>query len=270
MIAGADRCARCGEAVGDRRFCPRCGHQRVHPDLAAVPIAAARPAGRAGRWTFLPDRGSRAARAAWRRSLPIRYRARRWAAGVLGIGVLVGALTLIGRDPVGWTVDRWNDLRDVKVAVDGATAVAVPLEQPGFPAAAAVDRRVDTAWATVWPIAAVPTSGCPPPRVDADPAAPGALLVGLGERREIRAVRIHPGPRSAEQRAVQPRPRQLAVGYDGGCVTVDVPDTAEPVTVEVDFAAATVWVTVADVWPADVAGTPAQVELAEVEFLARP
>ena len=148
--------------------------------------------------------------------------------------------------------------------------MAVPVELPGFPAAAAVDRRLDTAWATVWPTGAVPAPGCPPPRADADPSAPGALLVGLGERREVRAVRIHPGPRVAEQRAVQPRPRQLTVGYEGGCVAIDVPDTAEPVTADVDFAAAAVWVTVADVWPADVTGTTAQVELAEVEFLARP
>ena len=38
---------------------------------------------------------------------------------VLGIGVLVGSLALLGRDPIGWVSARWQDLRGDVVQVQG-------------------------------------------------------------------------------------------------------------------------------------------------------
>ncbi|WP_157970435.1 hypothetical protein [Nakamurella deserti] len=260
-------CPQCAApAESGRRFCRRCGFQLVHPAADAAPPSAA-PDPRLPWWRWRPGG---ATRAAWRRSLPLRYRVRRWLFGVLGIGLLIGGLTLIGRDPVGWAADRWNDLRDVQVPVGDLTAVAVPAESADGPGSAAVDRRLDTAWVTPWPAGSAPATDCAAPRTDADPAAPGALLVGLGATREVRTVRIHPGPPSADQRATEPRPRRIQIGWADGCVTVDVPDTAAPVTTAVRISADTVWLSVVEVWPAATPDARPEVSVTEVEFLARP
>jgi len=266
--AGAESagCPGCGSPrEPGRRFCPRCGHQLVHPvEDSPLPVTSPPRVPWWRRW--LPGKEMRA----WRRSLPLRYRVRRLVLAVLALVLVAAGLTVVGRNPVRWAVDRWNDVRDVRVVVGDLTAVGVPAEVAEAPAAAAVDRRLDTAWATGWPDGAVPVAGCAAPRTDADPASPAALLVGLDGPRRVVAVRIHPGPPTAEERAAQPRPRRLTIGSDDACVTVDLADSPEPVTVDLPTTTAALWIAVVDVWPSGAVEPARRVSLTEVELLARP
>ncbi|MEP6980625.1 MAG: zinc ribbon domain-containing protein [Nakamurella sp.] len=271
-------CPRCGATVDTGvRFCPRCGSQRIAPPpTPAGPVATI--VSRSPWWRrWLPGSHGpdRAARRAWRRSLPLPFRIRRWVIGVLVIAVIGGGLSVIGRNPLGWIAGRWNDLRGTEVEVSDLTAAVQPAaaELAGTPPGAAVDRDLATAWAVTAP--AVPSGSdrrqAPCLSTDAVSGGAGALLVNLGSQRRVTTFVTYAGlPAGDQRRLQQPRPRTVQLGYPGGCQNIELTDTAAEQRVSTDFTAESVWITVLDVWPTATADPTQPTSLSEVGFLARP
>ncbi len=135
-------CPRCGvENATSLRFCRKCGLALRGPTLHQG--AAARPPARVERsswWSRLfggSGNTRRAARAAYRRSLPLRYRVLRWVMALAGVAAVVGLLTVLGRNPAGWVTDRIEDLRGDLVQVSALTAYGEPADAARAPATAA-------------------------------------------------------------------------------------------------------------------------------------
>ncbi len=178
-------CPRCGvENAASLRFCRKCGLALKGPTLhqgAATRTPA--PVERSSWWSRLFGGGSsdtrRAARAAYRRSLPLRYRALRWVMALAGVAAVVGLLTVLGRNPVGWVTDRIEDLRGDLVQVSGLTAYGEPAEAAQTPTTAATGGTGGavpstdavavggaTSGAAASTTGATPVSGAPNPAVD--------------------------------------------------------------------------------------------------------
>lgn len=193
--------------------------------------------------------------------------------GVVVVALIVGGLSLIGRNPVGWVADRWNDLRGVEVVVPDLSAAVQPAAagRADAPPAAAVDADLSTAWSVTAPTAA---DGLQAPCLspDAVRTGVGALLVNLGAARRVTGFVAYAGlPANDQRRLQQPRPRTVQLGYPGGCRNVALVDNAGQQRVPVAaFTAESVWITVLDVWPAATADLGAPVSFCEVGFLARP
>lgn len=266
-------CPRCGTPrEPGRRFCERCGFQLVATTRADPPAAAAAaPAPWWRRWFSPKGSAERSARRAWRRSLPMSFRIRRWVAGVVAVALVGGGLSLIGRNPVGWIVDRYHDLRGTVEVVADVNAATQPAsaEIPSGPAAAAVDSDPLTAWLTYpHPVPAGVT--CLPPE-SIDQGSDGSLLINLGGVRRVETVVLYAGlPTGDPNRLTQPRPKTLQVGYAGGCRILAVADDGGEQRLAAEFTAESVWITVTDVWPAASGDATQPVSLSEVTFLARP
>ena len=134
-------CPRCGVPnTPSLRFCRKCGLALRGPTLHDAPSARPpAPAERTTWWRRLFGSGDgttrRAARAAYRHSLPLRYRLLRWVMALAAVAAVVGLLAVLGRNPVGWVTDRIQDLRGSLVQVSGLTAYGEPAAsvtlQPG-------------------------------------------------------------------------------------------------------------------------------------------
>jgi hypothetical protein len=257
-------CPRCG-VVNDAalRFCRKCGLALKGPSLHDEGAGRPQPAPERRPWWrrwFRPgDNTRRAARSAFRHSLPLRYRLVRWGLGLLGIGAIVAALTLFQQNPVRWVSDRVNDLRGSLVAVQGLRAYDAPqvgagqappggAASPGTtapPAAGAdaaenlLDNRYDTAWSTAWSAANQQDpsgASCVPPSTPSAVGAPGSILIVPSGPVTVREISISPGrAKSDTRRPLEWRPKTIQLAFsDGTCqlVTLDDSDELQPKQIE--------------------------------------
>jgi hypothetical protein len=224
--AGAP-CPRCGTPnPASRRFCAKCGQFIGEPTATDQLRAFTPPKLRWWqRWLHGRPGSERAARAAYRRSLPWPVRMRRVLV-VLAVVVLAFAyLRFVGRDPVSWTRHRFDALRGTLVTVPdvAANSPRATTPVPGYPAKAAVDGRSDTAWAT-------PFAG--PVRVTGSTctavADTNGLLLTAPEPVTVRAIKIHSGYPD-KNAALRWRPRTLELWFpDGHCQRVNLADSPKP------------------------------------------
>ncbi|WP_395725515.1 hypothetical protein [Nakamurella sp.] len=171
----------------------------------------------------------RAARAAYRQSLPLRYRAIRWVLALVGVGAIVGSLSLIGRNPVGWAVDRWNDLRGTTVQVTGLQAHSEPEAEATDAAPLLLDNLSNTGWTAPWTATSAldpVVSSC---RNPADPTIlgmPPSVVVVLPQEVALNHVSVAAGlPKDDSRRAQQFRPKALQLAFtDGTCQQVQLAD----------------------------------------------
>jgi zinc-ribbon domain len=241
---GGDLCPQCGTAnAPGRRFCRRCG---AVLDPAAVgsevvPAGEARPS----LWRRMTGRGDRAdrtrsaeaqdddgstagraARAAYRRSLDVRYRVLRVFAVLAGVGLMAGAFGLVGLNPVSGARSLWDRFFPRYETIGELQAVAEPGEavDADFPPGAAVDRDPATAWATPWE---VDPAGDPPRACADEPGTGGAesaLLVTLPERTAVGKLSIQPNlPGDDANRAAFGSPTRVELRFDdGSCEDVEL------------------------------------------------
>ena len=213
-------CPRCGVANDAAlRFCRKCGLALSGPVLHDDGPSRPEPAERIPWWRrwFRPgDKTRRAARRAYRHSLPLRYRLVRWVLGLLGVGAIVGAMTVIGQNPVGWVTDRINDLRGSLVQVEGLQAYTAPqggadpvatsgaADPSGADAAPAapdtaenvLDNLSDTAWATAWSAANQTNPAdapCVAPSSPSAAGAPGSILIVPSGTLTVREISVAAG-----------------------------------------------------------------------------
>jgi hypothetical protein len=264
-------CPNCGATnPPERRFCGHCGHGLVHaPNRFRPPTLSA--ASRPWWWPFGRRRSAaeRAARQAFRRSLPVRYWIYRLAT-VLVVTGLVAVLAVITRgDPVGWARDRWYDVRGVPVPVPVASVAldpAVP-ERPQFEARLAVDAVPATAWGTAWIEGTVPSGTCGTTRTTT------ALLLTFPAAADVRAVRLIAGlPTGDGKRLQQWRPKQLELRFsDGSCQSLPVTDAGaeQTLTLAEPVSTTEVRVDVVDVYPRPDGGSDV-VAISEIVVLQRP
>lgn len=221
---GETQCPACGRPnPADRRFCGKCGGAlAVGTGTPPPPSPPAEPGWR----RFLPGNTSRSrARAAYRRSLPVRYRVTRVLAGVAVIAVGGGLLSLAGHNPAGWLREQWYAVRGTLEPVPEVTAKADPDRTvegylPGF----AVDNTKDQAWATTWGGGGAAGTTCGPiPR-----GGSAALILTLPRAVTLRGVEVTAGlPADDPQRVLQQRPRRLQLTFDDGtCQRVELADEA--------------------------------------------
>lgn len=241
-------CPACGRPVEPgRRFCGRCGE----PLVAAAPVLP-RPADPA---TSPSARGSggaqaRAARRAYRRSLPAWYRWRRVVIAVLVAAAAVAAAALVaGGDPLRPVRDAWRqrtvDLVDLPGAVI-ATPEPAGSVAPTYAARSVVDGDPVTAWATVWPDGTRAGDGCG--------GAPGigSLVLTWETPVRLEAVVIRAGlsPQVPSQDNVaQPSRIDLVVGDACVEVSLDREDGAQRRWLDLEEEVSSVAVRIAEVYP---------------------
>jgi hypothetical protein len=259
VASGGPDCPQCGTAnPPGRRFCRRCGAEL--PAVAETRPDTREPAeGRAPWWRRLLRRRrrdgeapSRSARAAYRRSLDLRYRVLRVVAVAAGLGVIAGGFGLVGVNPVSGARSLWDRFfpRDERVGeLQAAT------DPPGaivgeFAPGNAVDGDADTAWATTWLLApdAPAAEACADdestPGSTAEPAAGGdaaapaptaptgggeaALVIALPEATELSKISVQPGLASGDpDRALHWQPTRLELRFDDGtCTEIELADEA--------------------------------------------
>lgn len=203
-------CPSCGhENEPERRFCGHCGQVMA----TGAPARAAEPR-RRGWWQRVMRSDSRVARRAYRRSLPPLYRWRRVGVTAL-VGVLVvGGFAVVGRDPVGWTMDRWYDVTNRLDPVGDVTAQALPESSVigDHGPNGLLDLDPATAWVTGW----TPTQD--PPRCGEGRG--GRVVLAFPETR-VRELHVLTGVTDASDRPLQHIPTRLDVQLpDGSCRTV--------------------------------------------------
>lgn len=221
-------CPRC-EAANDPtlRFCRKCGTaltadvatQRPLPEPPQLPW-----------WhRLLPggDPARRAARLAYRRATPLRYRVGRVVATFGTIGAVAGVVVFTGQDPVGWVRAKVTDIRGelVEVADVQATTDPPPSAVPDeFAAANLVDGSTATGWTIDWtaPAAPIPVCGSEPP-------GGGAILLRLPEPVTVHEIDVFGGLTETDSdRLLQWRPETLELRYlEGGCERVSLADDAD-------------------------------------------
>jgi hypothetical protein len=239
---GGAMCPQCGTAnPPGRRFCRRCG--------AALTVAAGgelEPAlGRAPRlswWHRLKARfrrgggkegeaqPSRSARAAYRRTLDVRYRIYRVLAVFAGVGLLAGSLGLAGYNPISGARGLWNRFFPRYEQVDDLDAASDPAdsEDPEFAARAAVDKDPNTEWAANWLLTpdAEPIEECL--GEDAAGGADQMLVVSLPEPTKITKISLQAGLAEGDpDRAGQFSPTKVELVYDNAeCDQIDLKNKA--------------------------------------------
>jgi hypothetical protein len=264
-------CSQCGTRNDpSRRFCRTCGHFVGRPTHSgdALPVAAARlPWWR----RLLPRRTTqeKRARRAYRRSLPVWVRLRRWLVAAVVV-VLVGVyLTFVGHNPVGWAKQQWYALRGTVTAAKGITAGTDPpsADPRSVLAAKAVDGDVATSWQVNF--AGGPTAtGTACARTVGEPA----LVLSSPKPITVRGLRLVTGVSDPAQRLLAPRPATLDLEYsDGSCRSITVKDDAAAQQVSVPAQTTTVVrITVAAAYPAQGGSTSTAVAISEVSLLVRP
>ena len=225
--AGRPRsCPRCGRPVdAKRRFCGHCGEQFVKPG-AAAPVT--RPTQKRDTWwSRLWDSKDRAARLAYRRSLPPLYRWRRVIISVLALALIGGGLTVIGRFPKAFFMARYYDLRKTLVVVPGVQAEIIP------PDASAADSTPDAlvdGTAKSWKMAWTPTTQGSP--CGAQQTTPVIQLSFAPTR--IRVIDMRAGLLQKDTgRQFQFRPKTIWVAYADHCEDVTLQDVErQPITLD--------------------------------------
>ena len=222
-------CPACGRVnPPGRRFCARCGHQLASASVRAAPTSPAPVAAR-GWWARRFDNRDRAARRAYRRSLPGLYRWRRVLIGLGLVGGLVAGLAVAGRNPVGFVVDRYYDVRGTTVAVPvTGTAVEPPDATVAKSDPAALTDRTEAAWTMRWePTAEGASCGGAP--------GTGVIVLSISPTR-VREISVQVGLLATNgRRPLQARPLVLGVLLDGGpCQRLELADAAEQQMLELD------------------------------------
>jgi hypothetical protein len=224
-------CPTCGRVnTAGRRFCAHCGQQLLSAAVAGAPPPAPAPArGFRAWWARKFDSRDRAARRAYRQSLPALYR---WRRVLIGLGLVVGlvaGLAVAGRNPVGFVVARYHDVRGTTVAVPVTGTVVEPADAtvPKSDPAALTDRT-EAAWTMRWqPTAEGNSCG--------GAAGTGVVVLSIAPTR-IRAINVQAGLLANNgRRPLQARPLALGVMLDGGpCQRLVLADTAEEQVLKLD------------------------------------
>ncbi len=220
-------CSRCGTPnPGTRRFCAKCG-LFIGTPAGDDQLRAFRPPSRTWWQRLLHGRpgSERAARTAYRRSLPWPVRLRRV---LIVVGVLLlgfGYLHFVGRDPIGWARQRIDALRGTVVVVPGvkARATSGASSIPKFPAADAVDGYSDTAWATGF-------DGPKGVTGTACAAAPDAngLVLSAPEQVTVRAIKIRSGVPGKDGDLIW-RPHTIELWFpNGACQRINLANSPKP------------------------------------------
>lgn len=218
-------CPTCGRPVETgRRFCGHCGEQLVRPG-AGAPIT--RPTTKRDTWwSRLWDSEDRAARRAYRRSLPPLYRWRRVITAVLAVGLISAGLTMIGRSPTAFVLARYYDLRGTLVNVPGVRAAIIP---PDASAQGTPDLLVDrttNAWLMSWSsTTAGSTCG----------ETPTTAVIQLSfEPTRIRGIDLWAGMLTSDPNRLQQfRPETIWVAYADQCREVRLQDVErQPVALD--------------------------------------
>lgn len=197
-------CPACGR-VNDpgRRFCAKCGQ------VLGGRVTAA-PSTHPSTWERVLRSRDRAARIAYRRSLPPLYRWRRVLIGVVVVALGIAGLTAVGRHPVRWGVDRFDDLRGTTVIVSGVQVAVEPSESTAAGSTpAALTDVTQAAWTMTWKPAdqGVSCGGAP---------GTGVIVLTIPSTR-IRAVDLDAGLVEANaNRLLQFRPKSIGISFDGG------------------------------------------------------
>ena len=276
------RCPRCDATNPPHlRFCGRCALP-FHGPVFADPIDdSAAPVERAAWWERLfarRPRTRRAARVAYRRSLPLRYRVQRWLWGSIAVGVIAGSLLVLGQNPVGWIGERWADMRGSLTQVEPLRAVSEPPTSVTADSAAfnIVDNHADTAWVGTWSaaLAANPSNRtCLSPASGSPEGVAGSVLLVPESVVTVRAVAVAAGLREQDplrQRQWRPKTLQLAFS-DGSCQQILLSDAAELQRLPLDpVATSQVRISVLDAYPPDGDQPIDQVAISEVQLFSRP
>ena len=250
-----DWCARVNPPT--RRFCTHCGYSFIPSE---VWDASADPAS----WALSAAAMDREARRAYRRSLPPLYRWRRVLITV-AVVILVIALAVIVRDPVGAVKDGWYGLTNAYVTVAPVRAVVVPADAsvPGSDPAALVDGSVNE-WTMNWQ----PTqpSSCGPA------AGTGVVVLSFAPTR-IRQIQIVPGlDQSNPQRELQPQPKTLGISFDNEpCIPVTLSASPQQPALALDSGrpVTEVRIGIGSAYPAG-ADAPPRISLTEVILKSYP
>lgn len=262
-------CPRCGVVnEAELRFCRKCGLVLRGPTThdGGAPRQSAPPE-RLPWWRrlFRPAENTRrGARAAYRRSLPVRYRVIRWGLALLGIGAIIGAFALIGRNPIGWAVNTWNDVLGKTVQVNdlqaytdpnpaeiaanpGAVTAAPGATQiPSSPTAPAadtapnvLDNLSNTAWMTAWSQTSQlnpAQAPCVPPSTPTAAGGRESILILPPNSINVRAISVAGGlPSQDARRQQQWRPKTVQLAFsDGSCQQVTLQDNPDLQSLELN------------------------------------
>jgi hypothetical protein len=225
-------CGRCGTSnEASRRFCGKCGLFIGEPsagDQLRADAVDRRPWWQ--RWLRPRPGSERAARAAYRRSLPWPVRLRRVLIALVVVVLALAYLRFVGRDPLSWGRHVLADWRGTVVAVDGVTSAPVTQSAavPNFPAQAATDKNSASAWATAFIGPTAPASA-----TCSTAAVPGALLLTAPEQITMRAIMIQTGLTTPD-RTQQWVPRALDLTFsDGTCQRITVNNVLDPQIVRI-------------------------------------
>ena len=223
-------CPRCGRVNDPKlRFCGKCGLVLIADQAGVAGAPARQPATQMGWWQRLWDSHDRAARRAYRRSLPPLYRWRRVLIVLVILVLGTGGAYALGRHPVRWLIERWYDLRNATEIVPGVQAKILPPQAtaPGSDPAALTDGSI-ASWAMVWK-----------PKQEGGScggaAGTGVIVLKVPSTR-VREIEIAAGlPADDPVRQLQFRPKSIGISFDGGvCRNFPLQDLAGPQTLEVD------------------------------------
>jgi hypothetical protein len=200
------QCNRLNEET--RHFCAKCGYQLI----GAPPILKpARPKAAWRRWwERLWDTRDRAARRAYRRSLPPLYRWRRVLIAVVVAALVVGATVVTKRQPLVWAQELWSNIFYAKrlvnvgisaVAIDPPNATVVG-SNPEFLA----DNTTD-GWAMTW-TAEIAAQQCQ--------ASQTVFVILTFPARRIRQIVIVPGRQDEQERHTEFRPTAIRFAFGDG------------------------------------------------------
>jgi hypothetical protein len=266
---GEVSCQQCGTAnAGTLRFCSKCGTP-LRPSGPASQMQTA--VVRQSWWRRFWDPKDRRARRDYRRSLPPLYRWRRVIVGVGGIAVVAVVLSVVGKNPVGWGKDRYNDLRGALVVVDPVTFAGSPPQSvaKGYDAAALGSAPLDDAWATEWqPNKLVPLDGC-----TGKAAAPGMVSVTFKDPVRVRRLDVRAGLLITNaKRELQFRPSVLLVMYNGQCAELQVKNDDQLQKLELDTKVPVkqLLIAIGQTYPARADGAENRVALTSLTVQSRP
>ncbi|HET6954573.1 MAG TPA: zinc ribbon domain-containing protein [Acidimicrobiales bacterium] len=241
---GGELCQQCGSSnPPGRRFCRKCGAGLAAVALDAGPVVTEAP--RPSLWQRLTGRArsrdgtgsdreggvpSRTARAAYRRSLDVRFRVMRVLALVAGVGIMAGSLGLVGVNPIRGARGLWDKYFPRYEAIGELQAAADPPQavDPDFPPGFAVDRDPQSAWAAQW---RTPDDADPPEACPEEPSGGGAdaaLIITLPEPTAVGKISVQANlPADTPSRAGFHQPTRLEVRFDDGtCEKVELADKA--------------------------------------------
>jgi hypothetical protein len=199
-----------------------------------------------GRWGRRTTPEERAARRAYRRSLPPLYRWRRVLVG-LGLVALLGAvLFFVTGNNLAGLQDRWTELTaEIREIPDVAAAPAPPESvAPLYTAAFVNDDEPVTAWATAWPEG----TGAP---AECGASATGRLVLRWDPARKVEAIEVLAGlsPEVANQDSVaQPARIDIEIGEDCEEVPLDRDEGWQRAWLDLDATATTLTLSVAEVY----------------------